>query len=280
MSEEKRSRTAIDAPRGTHFNIEPERLVLVEDKEHPLYDVRVHLAPDENMVRSVMAHGVVETIVARKNGDAVEVIDGRQRVKAAIEANKRFAAEGASARVRVPTILRNEDTDADDAVLMVLTNEIRRDDDIVTKAGKAKHLADFGKTPQEIALAFGVAPATIKAWLRVHELAGIVKAAIRDGQIGAGEAVAALADLPKNEQSVALAKLVETSGMSRRGAKRQPGAAKRATPMARLRALARADADVFTRREQLLIAWVFGKLSRGDLLTVIPAAHCATKGVR
>lgn len=278
MSEEKRRRTAIEAARGTHFNIEPERLVLVTDKKHPLYDPRVHWVPDDAMVKSVMVHGVVETITARKNGEAVEVIDGRQRVLAALEANRRFEAEGVGRRVRVPTIIRNEKTDADDAVLMVATNEIRKDDDVVTKAEKAAALIALGKTAREVADAFGRVPATIKAWLRLMELAPVVKTAIRNGQIGVAEAVEALAHLPKTDQGAACAKLVETSALARREPKAKTATAdRRATPMSRLRAILRADPSLFKPRELAIIGWIKGEVSSGELASTVPGAAAFTR---
>lgn len=83
-------KTAIDAPRENMFRVEPEKMVLVTDENHPLYDPRVHLPLRENLVLNIMAHGVKEPILIRKNGDTFEVVDGRQRVKHAIEANKRL----------------------------------------------------------------------------------------------------------------------------------------------------------------------------------------------
>ena len=118
-------KTVIDAPRANMFMVEPEQLTLVTDENHPLYDPRVHLPVDDNLVRNIMAFGVKEPILVRKNGVEFEVVAGRQRTKAAIEGNKRLAKEGKEP-MRVRAIIERGD-EADMFGVMILENELRQD---------------------------------------------------------------------------------------------------------------------------------------------------------
>ena len=78
------------------LNFEPERLHLVTDRSHPLYDERIHLPLDESMILNIMDQGVLEPIIVWKDPETGLscVVDGRQRVRHTVEANKRLAAAG------------------------------------------------------------------------------------------------------------------------------------------------------------------------------------------
>jgi ParB family chromosome partitioning protein len=72
---------------------EPENLHLVTDKTHPLYDERIHLPINDAMVLNIMDQGVLEPIIVWKDPETGKscVVDGRQRVRHTLEANKRLA---------------------------------------------------------------------------------------------------------------------------------------------------------------------------------------------
>ncbi len=190
-------KSAIDAKRGNVFYIEPERLVLVYDKEHLLYDPRVEMPADENMVRNIMVKGVIEPVIVRKNGQDIEVVAGRARTKAALEANVRLSAEG-KLPVLVPVMIRGGD-DADLYGVLVSENEIRREDSPVSKGEKARKMLNMGRTVQQIAIDFGVTRQTVENWLAVDGLSEEVKGAIDADEISATAAMQ-MADLPKEEQ--------------------------------------------------------------------------------
>ena len=78
------------------LNFEPENLHLVTDKTHPLYDERVHLPIEEGMVLNIAELGVLEPIIVWKDPETGLscVVDGRQRVRHTLEANKRLLKEG------------------------------------------------------------------------------------------------------------------------------------------------------------------------------------------
>ena len=188
---------AINAPRTNTFQLEPEILVLVTDKEHPLYDPRVEDAPSESMIANVAMYGVLEPILVRKNGIAIEVIAGRSRVKAAIEANRRLVAEG-KPPIRVPAYIKGG-TDADLFGVLISENELRREDSMIAKGEKARKLLNMGYTVQQIAVTFGATRQAVDNWLAADELPTPIKSAVEAGEMSATAALQ-MADLPREEQ--------------------------------------------------------------------------------
>ena len=95
MAKTQRKPTA-PAGKTNVLMFEPENLHLVSDKTHPLYDERIHLPLHEPTVLSIMKLGVIEPIVIWKDPETGRscVVEGRQRVKNTLEANKRLREEG------------------------------------------------------------------------------------------------------------------------------------------------------------------------------------------
>lgn len=199
-----------EANRTTAFVYPPEKFVLVDDPAHPLFDPRIHNPLKEEFVQDVMVNGIIEPVVVRKNGDCAEVVDGRQRVKAALEANRRYAREGVDLRVEVPFIQRK----ADDATLFGITvsaNEHRTDDTALVRAEKARKLLDFGKTEKDVARSFGVSIATLRNILALLELCTPVRNAVERGELSP-TAAAKMAPLSHGEQKKALDAMREQGG--------------------------------------------------------------------
>ncbi|MDS0779571.1 hypothetical protein OSC13_16825, partial [Serratia marcescens] len=138
------------------LNFEPERLHLVTDRSHPLYDERIHLPLDEAMVLNIMDQGVLEPIIVWKDPETGLscVVDGRQRVRHTVEANKRLAAAGKDL-LFVPAVTKRGSV-VRMAQAMISANEIRRAD---TPLGRAKKMADAlerGHDEEDLSLMFGV----------------------------------------------------------------------------------------------------------------------------
>jgi ParB family chromosome partitioning protein len=266
----KRKKSAVDAPRANLFLMDPENLVLITDKKHPLYDPRVEWPVSDSMVASVMAKGVIEPVIVRKEGSEIVVIDGRQRTKAALEANKRLRAEGAPT-VRVPTIVRREE-DAEAFSTSVVLNEIRQADDVLTKAQKAQKLLNMGRSEKEVAADFGVTTVSIKNWLAVLELAPEVRKAVSDDLVSAHDAVKTLGKLDREEQVKGLSKLIESAPAKRSRTGKDEKPKKKVSPVGRLRSIYRNEEvmNALSKREQALIGWIFGKVTKGDLVESIP----------
>ena len=92
----------------------------------------------ENLVLNIMHHGVIEAVIINKNPETgtVDVVAGRQRVRAAREANKRLRAQGLEP-IQVPATVRRAEA-ADLAGIMVSENEIREGDTAMGRAQKWK----------------------------------------------------------------------------------------------------------------------------------------------
>jgi ParB family chromosome partitioning protein len=206
----KASKAAFTVPRGTIFHFDPCNLVLVEDPSHPLYDDRINLPIDDGLVRNIMANGVIEPVVIRKgpNGSA-EVVDGRQRVRCAREANSRLEENGKE-QVRVPALIRRG-TEADLFGVAVSANENRQDDTPLGRAQKAAKLINMGRTEAEVAIAFGCSEQSIRNWLDLLEVSAAIRKAVEAGQIAASAAVQ-LGKLPPAKQAKALKELASSPG--------------------------------------------------------------------
>ena len=121
------------------LNFEPERLHLVTDTAHPLYDERIHLPLDEAMVLNIMDQGVLEPIIVWKDPETGLscVVAGRRRVRHTLEANKRLVKEGKKPKL-VPAVVKRGSA-VRMAQAMISENEIRRAD---TPLARAKKMAE------------------------------------------------------------------------------------------------------------------------------------------
>lgn len=149
-------------------------------KEHPLYDPRVLLPINEGLVANIMAHGVKVPVMLRPDGPYLDVIDGRQRVRALREANRRLVEQGARP-FKLPYHVEKGMNDVRAMQLMVLTNEQRVQDNGLNKAQKARALLDAGMTEAEVALEFGVSKQSVDIWMRVLACDETVLKALEDG---------------------------------------------------------------------------------------------------
>lgn len=184
------------------FSVDPQHLVVVIDKTHPLYDERTNLPLDEALVLSVMEHGIRQPVVVRRNGPLFEVQDGRQRVRAAIEANARFKKNKSDQKVLVP-LMMSKDDDQEAACIMVALNEIRTQDTPMVKARKAKRLLDQGVAEATAARQFGLSIPAFNQLLTLLDTDKSVQNAVDQGQV-AVTAASKLAALPREEQKQAM----------------------------------------------------------------------------
>lgn len=184
------------------YMVPPEDLVIVTEITHRLYDERIHLPLDKHMVANVKEFGVKEPVIACKEDGKLLLCDGRQRTRWALAANEELKKEG-QVTLLIPVIMEAGDED-EQVATMILANEVRRDDDQLTKAKKAQRLIARGRTEAEAAVIFGVSRAALRNWLKLLGTAPEVQAALEKGEIKQ-TAANALAELPKEEQAAALA---------------------------------------------------------------------------
>lgn len=195
-------------------SVTPDRLTIVgldtgDGEEHPLFDTRIHLPVDENLVRNIMVYGVLLPVLVRREAGALLVVDGRQRVRAAREASRRLRESGFVA-VSVP-IKEQRGADGFVAGVMVSANEIRRNDEALDKAAKAVRLLALTNDIDAVCQAFGRSETTIRNWLSVMEADPVVHTAIRAGELTMTAAVE-LARFPRAEQGAELEKLLRGRG--------------------------------------------------------------------
>jgi ParB family chromosome partitioning protein len=211
----------LDGKRETLFRVDPETLTIIgidtdDGPDHQLWDERIKLPIDEHMVLNIMDLGVREPIVVvvQGKGEArvAAVVDGRQRVRHAREANKRLVKRGEPA-LQVPVIAEKGMSEQEQTLLSASLNEIRQNDPVMTKAAKAARMKARGSTFQQIASAFGITEQTVGLWVNINSLTDTVKRAISDGHI-TPTAAGQLAGLKPEEQKAALAELLEEAATS------------------------------------------------------------------
>lgn len=180
-------------------------------EEHPLYDgTRMDRLKREGFkpgfVESIAEMDVIEPVEIREEvGVGWVVVDGRTRVLGAREADKLRAKAGGEP-CEVPCVISKLD-DVTAALRMVVHNEQRREDDDVSRARKAQWLLNNGKTTKQVALTFGVSPASVATWVRMLTAHAKVLAAVQAGTISASLA-AEIATLARDAQVAKLEELV------------------------------------------------------------------------
>lgn len=181
-------------------------------KDHPLYDERVYLSVDENLVKNIKVYGIQQPVLVRKDGTEFIVVDGRQRVRAARQACEE-AEKAGEHPVKVPVRIVVA-TDARATGIMISTNELRHDDDVLAKAFKAQRLyAQYGDL-NEVAIAFGRSVQTIRNWLSLIEADPKIHECIRSNKLSYTTAIE-IARLKREDQAEQLDKFLKAAANSK-----------------------------------------------------------------
>lgn len=182
------------------FRVDPNLLIIVgidtqhrSTDEHWAFDPRISLPLDEHKLANIKHFGVqkpvkVEAVVNDAGETEYIVVDGRQRVRMAREANKQLKKEG-EPLLEVPCIVEkgsNEDTLVE---LNASLNEVSVQDDLLAKAEKAARLKTRGKSIAEIARIFGKTGNTIRNYLHIHNLPDDMKLAVKKGKVTVAAAI-------------------------------------------------------------------------------------------
>ncbi|WP_175692686.1 ParB/RepB/Spo0J family partition protein [Burkholderia ambifaria] len=191
---------------------DPDALTLIVDPNHPLFDRRALLPYDEAMVRNIRHHGVLETILIHKDPETGEVIivDGRRRVVAAREANRRLRDEGLKP-IMVPA-LPKRGKPGELAGMMVATNEHREHDSPINRAEKMQRLRDLGYDDDQIAAEFRIEPPTVAASLRLLDCTAAVRDALEADQITVSHALKLAKLSPEKQREKVLAVIAAAEG--------------------------------------------------------------------
>jgi ParB family transcriptional regulator, chromosome partitioning protein len=208
------------------LSFDPSKLTIVTDEKHPLYDPRVDMPLAEEMVLSIMLKGVVEPIIVWKDpesGDTV-VVDGRQRVKNAIEANKRLKKRGEEPKLVLARVERGKPQAL--MAVMAVAN-FHQGLSAGEKAKLAQRLLEAGYTEDQIPTLLHCSSATVKNLLALLDCTAAVRKAVEKGEIGSTHAVK-LSKLEPAEQKERLEELRKTAPKGEGRKRRSKAAAKKA----------------------------------------------------
>ncbi|RQY60822.1 hypothetical protein DF111_01535 [Burkholderia stagnalis] len=189
---------------------DPEKLVLVTDKSSPLYDERVHLPVDEAMAHNIDYQGITSPIEISKNPETgdVEVVIGRQRVKACRLANVWRKGRGAPLRQVPAVVYKGKREHAIDAI--VSENELRRADTPLGRAEKMRQLMAIGRGEDQVAMIFGCRVATVRSTLALTECCAEVQKAVDAGKVPVTHA-AKLSRMKPDDQRAKVRELVSAA---------------------------------------------------------------------
>jgi ParB family transcriptional regulator, chromosome partitioning protein len=212
----KASRDALHAKGKTDvYYFDPADVVLVEDKGSALYDERVENDFKESLVLNMMfapdgvPQGVLKVLLGRRNPETgkVEVIDGRQRTKAAREANKRLKKAGIEP-IRLPVLLKRVSSDQRVMAMLISSNEHATEESPLSRAKKAQRYIDLGRDESEVATLFGISASSVKNLLSLLDAPAAVRSAVDAGKITTSDGYR-LAKLEPAEAKARVAELLE-----------------------------------------------------------------------
>ncbi|KVD71838.1 hypothetical protein WI89_01035 [Burkholderia ubonensis] len=245
------------------LSFDPDDLKLVTDPTHPLFDERVNWPVDENMVRNIMFQGVLQAIEVSKNPETgeIEVVTGRQRVKASREANRRLREQGRNpiyvpANVRKVTLGRRA---LDLSAAMASENAIRQQETPLTTAAKMARQIQMGRSEEEVGILFGCDPRTVRATLTLLDCCEDVQKAVESGQIKVTDA-RKLAKASPIEQRAKVRELV-AAGAGKTGharARAQRAVMGGAAPRMRSRTQVTKELESSVGERAAALRWVLG----------------------
>ncbi len=213
--------------RGDTYSMDPEKLKIITDKADPFYEDRADLPMDSAemqwLIESMMETAVdpwskncgnYSEVLIRKDGknsdgtDCLVVVDGRQRVKAAREINRRYGEIGKNP-ILVRCTYRVVTSEKDAMRLAVSRNECRIPTPPSIMAIHIDKLKDHGHTWEEIQRTFARPESELRELLKIARLCPEVHKAVDAGNISIA-AAAKLKDMTIHAQQVAIRELVES----------------------------------------------------------------------
>ena len=186
-------------------NAEQESLVAIDKVKPNPNQPRTHFNETElrELSESIKAHGVLQPLLVRKQGDGFEIIAGERRYQAAKLAGL----------TEVPVTVKEAD---DQAVLeMALIENLQRSDlnPIEEAKGYKQLIKTSGMTQEALSKAVSKSRSTITNSLRLLDLPQQVQDFLYNGKLTAGHARAILA-VPYEEARIKLAEKVVAEGLS------------------------------------------------------------------
>jgi ParB family chromosome partitioning protein len=162
--------------------------VPVEDLSPSPFQPRTEMEEESlsELVESIRTHGILQPLVARRNGPALELIAGERRLQAARRAGLQ----------RVPVVVR-EASDQEMLELALVENLQREDINPMEAAEAYRRLTqEFSLTQEQVAERVGKSRPAVANSLRLLKLPEPVRESLRQGEIdeGHGKVLAGLRD--------------------------------------------------------------------------------------
>lgn len=157
----------------------------------------------EELSESIRAHGVLQPLLVRKDGDGYEIIAGERR----------YQASKIAGLEEVPVVIK--DVDDQEMLQLALIENLQRSDlnPIEEAKGYRQLIKASGMTQEALSKAVSKSRSTITNSLRLLDLPQRVQDLLFEGKLTAGHARAILA-VPFEEQRVRLAEKVVAEGLS------------------------------------------------------------------
>ena len=157
----------------------------------------------EELSESIRAHGVLQPLLVRKDGDGYEIIAGERR----------YQASKIAGLEEVPVVIK--DVDDQEMLQLALIENLQRSDlnPIEEAKGYRQLIKASGMTQEALSKAVSKSRSTITNSLRLLDLPQRVQDLLFEGKLTAGHARAILA-VPFEEQRIRLAEKVVAEGLS------------------------------------------------------------------
>jgi len=188
------AKSPLGGNRRTHNMVSPSKLVVVTDKTHALYDERCKLQLNKELAESIRVHGVREPLSVKIEGNELLVVDGRQRLKAALHVAK------TNKSLKIPVIEAKGSEQALGELVSVF-NSNRVIDDPITEANKLQRMMDRGSSKKECAVAMGFSVKTVERRLKLLTLDPKVQLKVKTGAMTSDEALALLGESKEDQQA-------------------------------------------------------------------------------
>ncbi len=206
--------------RSDVFSVKPEYLTIITDKANPFYEPRAELPLDhpdmQNLIGSIMQEGrVLDPILIRKNGkhdngdNVLEVIDGRQRLKAVIEINRQYA-EISKEPLLIPCQHMGVTEEKDFLRIMATRNECRIKTPPSMLAFQIDRFIESEGTYKEAERAFCLPEAKLREYVKIARLCADVHKAVDSGKVAVSVASTKFEDMSVQAQRTALKELIDS----------------------------------------------------------------------
>lgn len=199
--------------RGETLYYHADQLTLVTDRTHGLFRPSALFEPSPKLVKDIMqVRRLRVPIVLKKNGELLEICDGRSRYIAAVHCNKSLTDAG-EPELELWCVLKNElslDQAQDEGYKI---NTIRRTAGPIEMADDVAYLSAQGKSVADIADKLGVSNDTVKNYQKISECSNSVRDALDNGRVSLTIA-RDLSSLSRGDQDMALAKLLGGLGVA------------------------------------------------------------------